>query len=298
MEVRRAMPISREYVISLAVFTFLAVACGPTRRAAADPEAVQATLLADSDAAVPGREFTLGMRLKMKPHWHTYWVNPGEYGTPTRIKLTGPAGFEFGQVQWPLPTKIDAPGGISYGYEDEVLLMVPVKVSKEVLADKDAALEADVLWLACKEECIPGKAKLKLSLPVRAEAKPANRELFDAWRQRLPGAKDQAPAADTLSKIEQLSGADGSPQPALAVRWKQAPKKVEWFPVSTRAVAIEDVVVRHDGRLTQIQFKPTLFKAAEIPGGRVEGVLVYEDAAGNRRGVVAPVRVALGKEVK
>jgi hypothetical protein len=30
----------------------------------------------------------------------------------------------------------------------------------------------------------------------------------------------------------------------------------------------------------------------------VEGVLVYEDAEGKRRGVIAPVTVAIGKELK
>src|SRR5688500_145148 len=91
-----------------AVATLLLVAAtGLASPASADTDSVQATLLADADAAAPGRAFTLGVRLKMKPHWHTYWVNPGEYGTPTRVKLTGPAGFEFGAVQWPLPTKID-----------------------------------------------------------------------------------------------------------------------------------------------------------------------------------------------
>ena len=292
------MRFSRKHFFAVALYAFPAVAlCLPTR-ASADTDSVQATLLADIDAATPGRQFTLGVRLKMKPHWHTYWVNPGEYGTPTRIKLTGPTGFEFGPVQWPLPTKIAAPGGVSYGYEDEVLLLVPVKVSKDVPAGGSATLEADVSWLACKEECVPGKAKLTVALPVRTEGKPANRELFNAWRQRLPISRDPSPATEALAAVEQSPGGDGSPQPALKVRWKQTPKKVEWFPISTKAVAIEDVVVRHDGQQTQITYKPTIFKPAEIPGGRVEGVLVYEDAQGNRRGISAPVTVALEKEVK
>jgi DsbC/DsbD-like thiol-disulfide interchange protein len=273
------------------------VLIGAAGVASADTDAVQATVLADVEAATPGREFTLGVRLKMKPHWHTYWVNPGEYGTPTRVKLTGPAGFEFGEIQWPLPTKIEAPGGISYGYEDEVLLLVPVKVSKDVPAGANVALSADVSWLACKETCVPGKAKLTISLPVRGEGKPANRDLFDAWQARLPVRPDPA-RSDALPTVEQPSNADGSPRPALAVRWKRAPAKVEWFPVSTKAVAIEDVVVRHDGQQTQISYKPTVFKPDQIPGGRVDGVLVYEDAEGNRRGVSAAVTVALPKVLK
>src|SRR5688572_9878405 len=157
------MRIPLKHAAAVVVLVFVAAVSSATP-AAADTDSVQATLLADADAAAPGREFTLGVRLKMKPRWHTYWVNPGEYGTPTRVKLTGPAGFEFGAVQWPLPTKIDAPGGVSYGYEDEVLLLVPVKVSKDVPAGGSATLDADVSWLSCKEECVPGKAKLTVTL--------------------------------------------------------------------------------------------------------------------------------------
>src|SRR5436190_1607635 len=74
---------------------------------------VRAALLADAESVAPGGTFTLGVRLKMKAHWHTYWVNPGESGQATTVKLTGPAGFTFGEIQWPLPSKINVPGGFS-----------------------------------------------------------------------------------------------------------------------------------------------------------------------------------------
>jgi DsbC/DsbD-like thiol-disulfide interchange protein len=258
---------------------------------------VKPTLLADVDAVAPGSSFTLGVRMKIKPHWHTYWVNPGEAGDATKVKLKGPAGFEFGDIQWPLPMKIDAPGGITYGYEDEVLLMIPVTVSADVPVRGDAAIEADVSWLVCKEECILGEARLNLALPLSAAApKPANRDLFDTWRQRLPVANDAPAATKALAEVEQ-AGADGkSPAPALSVHWKSAPRKVEWFPVATRAVSIDNVVVEHDGKQTHIKFKPTVYQAKDVPGGRVDSVLVYEDADGRRHGIVVPFTVAVGAE--
>src|SRR6185437_16875314 len=114
-------------------------------------EVIHATLVADVNAAAPGQSFTLGVLMKVQPHWHTYWVNPGETGNASEIHLRGPAGFEFGAIQWPLPTKIDADGSLVYGYENEVLLMVPVTVSKAVLKDGGSAtIDADVKWLCCK----------------------------------------------------------------------------------------------------------------------------------------------------
>jgi len=37
---------------------------------------VTASLIADTDAIVPGRPFTAGLLLKMEPGWHTYWRYP------------------------------------------------------------------------------------------------------------------------------------------------------------------------------------------------------------------------------
>ena len=53
--------------------------------------------------------------------------------------------------------------GAGHGGEDEVLLLVPVTVSKDVSAGGDAAIRADVSWLVCQETCVKGKAKLSLS---------------------------------------------------------------------------------------------------------------------------------------
>ncbi|HET9418573.1 MAG TPA: hypothetical protein VFO30_04460, partial [Chthoniobacterales bacterium] len=34
-------------------------------------ELVQATLVADTTAVVPGKAFSIGLLLRMAPHWHT-----------------------------------------------------------------------------------------------------------------------------------------------------------------------------------------------------------------------------------
>ena len=284
------------FVCSL--FATAAVAAGGPAGEGRGPGAkfVKPTLLADLEVVAPGGTFTLGVRMKIEPHWHTYWINPGEAGDATKVSLSGPAGFEFGQIQWPVPSKIDAPGGITYGYEDEVLLLIPVTVGADVpTGGGDVTIEADVSWLVCKEECIKGGAELSISLPVSAAPKPANRELFDAWRKRLPVPQDDARSSAVLAKAEQPAGAGGAPEPALSVQWKDAPRKVEWFPVSTRAVVIDNVVVRHEGQQTRIEFKPTVYKPDQVPGGKVDGVLVYEDAAGQRHGIEVPVRVSTSK---
>jgi DsbC/DsbD-like thiol-disulfide interchange protein len=248
----------------------------------ADDAPVKATLLASVESAKPGSEFTLGLRLKIAPHWHTYWINPGESGEPTRIKFEVPAGFEVGDIQWPIPTRIEIAGGITYGYEDEVLLLIPVKVGKAIAPRGNAVLHADATWLCCKETCIEGGAKLHINIPLAEESKPAHADLFDAWRAKLPLTPQQAKPY--------LEAVDQTPAGVLLVRWKQAPKKVEWFPIATREVAVENVVVKHDGLASEIRYKTTIFK--QPAPDMLQNVLVFEDAAGVRRGVAVPSGVS------
>ncbi len=278
--------------------TLLCIAVVLVSRAEAAEDRVDlvgATLVADHDAVTPGQVFMLGVHLKIKPHWHTYWINPGETGDATKITLTGPDGFTFGPIQWPLPSTINAPGGISYGYENEVLLMIPVTVSKDVSVGQPVTVTAKVAWLVCMETCIKGGTELNLSLPVGAAGKPANADLFDTWKRRVPVPHDASSVRNDISSIDQPTSADGSRTPSLAVRWTKSPRKVEWFPVSTRAVAVDKVVVKHDGQTTRIQFQPTVYKPEQLPDGRVESVLVYEDAAGEQHGVAVPVYVRASK---
>jgi DsbC/DsbD-like thiol-disulfide interchange protein len=259
-------------------------------QAGADPAPVKASLLASVDAAAPSKSFVVGVRLKLAPHWHIYWINPGESGAAPQITPSGPDGFEFGPIQWPLPTRIDIDGGVTYGYEDEVLLLIPVKAPKELGAGRNVTLTADASWLVCKESCIEGKATLSVTLPVANHSKPTHAELFEKWQDRLPMPKEKS--GEVLANVDQATGPDGSPAPAISMRWRQAPRKVEWFPIATSAVAIENVNVEHNGELTRISYKPTIYKPDRVPGGRLDSVVVYEDAQGRRRGVVVPLRIS------
>ncbi|MEY2488783.1 MAG: hypothetical protein QOC70_725 [Verrucomicrobiota bacterium] len=151
-------------------------------------ELVHADLVADVTAIVPGKAFTVGLRLRMAPHWHTYWKFSGDAGLPSEIKWTLPPGWKAGEIQWPIPLKLKDPGDIqTYGYEDEVLLMQEITPPAS-FGDSSVKLSAEASWLVCERLCIPGSAKLQLELPVAAQNAPANDELFARYRRSLPQA--------------------------------------------------------------------------------------------------------------
>jgi hypothetical protein len=77
---------------------------------------------------------------------------------------------------------------VNYGYENEVLLPIPMQLGA-TFGDDRLLLAADVDWLVCKEECLPGQAHLSLPLPIRRALPtpdPGWSALFDAARRMLP----------------------------------------------------------------------------------------------------------------
>jgi len=143
-------------------------------------------LLADTNAIVPGKPFTVGLLLRMAPGWHTYWKFSGDAGLPTELKWKLPPGWKSGEVQWPIPLKTVDPGDIqTYGYVHEVLLRQEITPPPKI-ENSTIKLVADASWLVCEKICIPGSATLELELPVSASSQPTNTELFGRYRRLLP----------------------------------------------------------------------------------------------------------------
>lgn len=149
---------------------------------------VRADLLADVSTVQPGTPFTVALRLRMDPHWHVYWRNPGESGLPTSIDWTLPDGYTAGPMAWPVPRTVELGGLVSYAYENEVVH--PVRITPPAdAAPGEITLRAEVRWLECKEICLPGDATLTLTLPVRAEtpdADTAGADIIADARAALP----------------------------------------------------------------------------------------------------------------
>ncbi|MFZ1217957.1 MAG: protein-disulfide reductase DsbD domain-containing protein, partial [Chthoniobacterales bacterium] len=149
-------------------------------------ELVQASLVADVSAVIPGKPFTVGLLLKMAPHWHTYWRFSGDAGLPTEIKWNLSPGWKAGEIQWPIPFRLIDPGDIeTYGYENEVMLLQEITPPSS-LPDSSVKLSAEANWLVCEKLCIPGSATLQVELPVSDKNGPANEDLFARYRRLLP----------------------------------------------------------------------------------------------------------------
>jgi thiol:disulfide interchange protein DsbD len=132
----------------------------------------EATLISDYVCLQPDQQwFSVFLRLKMDPHWHTYWVNPGDSGLPTRITWTLPDGFIADAITWPAPQLISVPPLMSYGYENEVWLAIDIHTPGNFKVGQKIPVHAHVTWLECSDVCMPAKADLDLEFPVAAKSR-------------------------------------------------------------------------------------------------------------------------------
>ena len=145
-------------------------------------------LVADRASVAPGESFHAGLYFRLEKGWHIYWQNAGDSGEPPSIAWSLPPDVRAGSILWPVPKRIDVAPFVNYGYEDEVLLPIPMQIAP-TLAGHSVVLVADVNWLVCKEECIPGQAHLTLPLAIRpGEPTPDPRwsTVFEATQNMLP----------------------------------------------------------------------------------------------------------------
>ncbi|MGH6609729.1 MAG: protein-disulfide reductase DsbD family protein [Burkholderiaceae bacterium] len=146
---------------------------------------VDAQLIAATDAIVPGQPLTVGLKLKHEGEWHTYWQVPGDSGLPTQIKWQLPAGFSAGAIEWPHPKRLPVGPLMNFGYEGETLLLTTVKVPADLPLGTPVTLNGHASWLECKDVCIPGDAKVTLTLPVKQQAGPSSSSALFKTAQAL-----------------------------------------------------------------------------------------------------------------
>jgi thiol:disulfide interchange protein/DsbC/DsbD-like thiol-disulfide interchange protein len=131
----------------------------------------------------------LGLYFKLDPGWHIYWQNPGDSGLPPTVKWTLPAGFTAQPMQFPVPRRLPLGPLMDFGYENEVLFPIAMKVTSTLKPGQKVTLGAKVDWLVCREVCLPGKANLTLDV-TGSDTTPApdaeTQALFDRMAKTMP----------------------------------------------------------------------------------------------------------------
>ncbi len=178
------MLLSRSLALILSILFFLPKGYGEPNQKIKSPH-VRLTLISEHRAFHTGTNW-IGIKFELDPQWHLYWQNPGDSGAAPRFNLTLPNGVDAGEIEWPTPKRIPIAHLMNYGYEESVVLLIPINIGAGFKEDSlPIALKGE--WLVCKEDCIPGHGQLSLVLPRNVV--PLDRSgtaEFDLYRKKIP----------------------------------------------------------------------------------------------------------------
>ncbi|HYE42565.1 MAG TPA: protein-disulfide reductase DsbD domain-containing protein, partial [Caulobacteraceae bacterium] len=149
-----------------------ALTTAPARAEPFRSERVELELLSGVAEAAPGSTVHVALRVRLAPGWHTYWKNAGDAGLPAELAWTVPAGWKVGGIVWPRPGLMPEGPLMTYGWEGDVLLPMPVTVPANARPGQPVALAAKATVLVCKDICVPEFADLSVVVPVGAEVRP------------------------------------------------------------------------------------------------------------------------------
>jgi DsbC/DsbD-like thiol-disulfide interchange protein len=122
------------------------------------------------EGVAPGKKLWAGLQIEHKQGWHSYWKNPGDSGQATRLVWKLPVGVEAGAIDWPAPKKFNVSRLSNFGYDQTVLLPVPLTIGKNFVQgrpDDVLELKLTAYWLLCRTECVPQDGDFVLRIPVQ-----------------------------------------------------------------------------------------------------------------------------------
>ncbi len=247
-----------------------AVQAAPVRSNLVATDNVETFITLEAQGVAPGQTVWAALTQNIRPHWHTYWINPGDSGIPTEIKWTLPEGWKADAITWPAPQRFPIGPLVNFGYADQVHLLVPLTVPANATPGQAVTLDAKVDWLVCEDICIPESADLSIAVPVvagTAAVEPEAAPLFTRARASLP-----VPSPYTAT----LSPGDKAHRLTLAAPGLDKGKisEVFFFPHDYKvasANAAQELRLGADG-LTL-----SLVPGGALPAGPVTGVLSFTE---------------------
>ena len=141
-------------------------------------------MLTESNSMNPGDELLVGFKFTLNPGWHTYWENPGDAGEGASIKWNLPNDVNASKILWPGPERIPVDPLMTFGYENEVILLTKIYTSETTTIP--VTLNAQVSWYTCKEICIPQEAEVSIPIKLGNKTSSTSKGLLDQTLKQIP----------------------------------------------------------------------------------------------------------------
>ncbi len=174
------------------LFTILAVAVlalivpasqllGQTTRPASKPDFTAQLFVGGTDTADPALMW-LGLHVRLGHGWHTYWRSAGDAGAPPEFDWSASQNVAAATVEWPAPHRYTETGIDTFGYADEVVFPVGLRL-RDPHAPTRVSLK--LALFVCGTICT--RNDLRFDTDIAPGARFDDRlDLIGRWRAKVP----------------------------------------------------------------------------------------------------------------
>lgn len=235
------------------------------------------TLIADVSTLTPGSSATLGLAFTIQPKWHIYWNGRNDSGTAPKAEWTLPEGIAVETMLWPGPKRHVLPGDIlDHIYENQVILLVPIRIADSVKPGQSLTIKAKVDWLVCDEMCVPEDAEVSITIPVGQPGKPATPSK-DEQRIKQSRSEIPVPLSKTAPEATIKITPDGEGFKASISASAKNVQAVAFYPMRD-SVQIDDPIASCSAKGSALTLKLTAPTADEHA---LRGVLAVTESSGD-----------------
>lgn len=146
----------------------------------------QARLIASEETTIDIENSTilLGVHIRLEEGWETYWRTAGAAGFPPVFDWSESSNIKQVEIKWPVPEILINFDTQTFGYRNEVVFPVYVKVLNP---SKPLAVRLNLTYGLCKEVCIQTESSLELDIPLGFDGKNiAFGKLISKFIERVP----------------------------------------------------------------------------------------------------------------
>jgi len=188
-------------------------------------------LITESKTIAPNHDFLAALHFVLDKGWHIYWINAGDAGEPPSVDWHLPTGITAGDLQFPAPQRLPLGPLMDFGYENEVLLPVPMRAAGDIKPGTTQTLRGHIHFLVCSNVCIPGQAQVQHTVSVAVQPGPPDPEtepLFLTAEHHLPRT---LPAGATVSLTQTKTAF------VVTLATGHRIESAEFFPLDQNAIA-------------------------------------------------------------
>jgi len=244
---------------------------------------VDVRLVPFAESIAPGETVWMGVRFDIVPGWHIYWRHPGDSGLPTRIEWNLPEGWSAGEIHWPTPERFEMAGGlVNIGYDERVMLLVPITAAADAEPGQTANLTATVRYLVCDDQrCLSADpVTLSGTLGVAAATRVIHEAELARWRAEVPTEAD----ADDPEALKPVRVNAGGRTGTIHVNGSET-RALSIFMAPDDDFAVRIDPIRESGALRGWSYRVRPFGEVDFTDRTLWVVVVWEEGISRQKSV-------------